>query len=71
MNYFRKILIEKCGTNQPANIVFVEKDVFIALFEKNSLKVQEMMIKYQLSFEQWKKFNRIRRNYNYCDIQIK
>ena len=67
---FRKKPLKKGGTNRHGNIAFVESAVYKALFTKDSDSARNMMMKFNLSLSQWKRFNYLRHNYNYREVRL-
>ena len=68
MKCIRKKPLKKRGTNNNGNIIFINSDVYKAIFTRKMVEAQGLLRKFKLNEEQWKKVNYIRQNYDYQKV---
>lgn len=68
MKCIRKKPLKKRGTNNHGNIIFINSDVYKAIFTRKMVEAQGLLRKFKLNEEQWKKVNYIRQNYDYQKV---
>ena len=68
MKCIRKKPLKKRGTNNHGNIIFINSDVYKAIFTREMVEAQGLLRKFKLNEEQWKKVNYIRQNYDYQKV---
>lgn len=68
MKCIRKKPLKKRGTNNHGNIIFINSDVYEAIFTRKMVEAQSLLRKFKLNEEQWKKVNYIRQNYDYQKV---